>query len=166
MDTDSNGPETRGGRKAVKKAWKRTLDEMEQIAEIRKDEGWEAGTFFAVDTSPAYRGNEVGIKYILPDNHIGEFTELTEEKQFDDYVVYKNTVGAAVFIVLELIDEETDTIVLLAGQYDARRAKKLFNGAKKHGKIHTYISRLKGEDIRIIEHEQYKLFFPDEDPSS
>lgn len=151
--------------KAVKEAWARTNEDMEAIAEQRREQGWEVVAVPAVHTSPVGReqgdDERFGLVHVVPDNHAGAFSEAVEGGTFPRYEAYRNEVGEYVYLVTELLDPDSRTAVLVAGQYDLRRARGMIRSANDEGVVYTHARTLDGTVLGSFRHEEVEPLVPD-----
>ncbi|WP_254840649.1 DUF7529 family protein [Natronomonas marina] len=153
---------------AEREAWELTHEDMEAIAAERREEGWEVTTATALHTNPVGRNTgedpeRFGIEYIVADNHADDLRAAYEraDGEFPEFVVYRREVGPSVFIVVELMDPDTETEIVVAGHYDGRRAGGLANAAIETGEMYSYAKTLDGTELGSFYHEEYEPFFPD-----
>ncbi|MFC6906078.1 DUF7529 family protein [Halalkalicoccus tibetensis] len=163
--TDGDGVRERSN--AVKEAWVRTNDEMAEIADRRRDEGWDVVSMPAVHTSPVSRDqgddDRFGLVYMLPDNHAEPFSEAFDRGEFPEYQVYRNETDGYVYLVTEFVDPESDTIILVAGQYDIRLAKGMIKSALAKGRVHSHFKTVDGTALGSVRHGNPDPFLPDVD---
>lgn len=152
--------------KPVKDAWKRTNEDMEAIAENRRAEGWEVVSMPAVHTSPVSKSmgddpERFGLVHIIPDNHADDFTEAYETGEFDEYLAYQEVVHESVFLVTELMDPESETIVLIASHYDRQYAGGMVHSAHEEGVMYTHAKTLDGTELGRFTHEEFEPLLPE-----
>jgi len=170
QDEDDDATGIRHTSKGEREAWRLTNEDMEAIAAERREEGWDVTTVTAVHTNPVSRGEgtdpeRFGFVYIVPDNHADEFRAAYERAggAFPDYVVYRREVNQSGFLVTELMDPDTETIILVAGQYDRRRAGGLVKSAIEEGEMYTYAETIDGTELGWFYHDDFDPFFPSDD---
>ena len=149
------------------KAWQRTLDDMESIAETRREDGWEAATFQTLQTAPVSRADNdnpdrFGISTVLPDNHAEEFRELYENNDLDQYQVYSSEVEGFMYLVIEVLDLDAKTSVLFALRYDLTIGRGMFASVYEEDTIFTYVRTIDGTEIAVFEHEEYRPLLPEQ----
>lgn len=149
---------------AVNEAWEQTIEETELIAEDRRERGWEAITIPAAHTSPAGEPRDAeeqpGLVHIVPDNHADAFADAFESGTFPEFEVYRNEVEGNVFLVTELVDPETETVVLIRGRYDFSLAEGMISAAMETGAIYTHVKTIDGTLLGSIRHELVTPFVP------
>ncbi|WP_114576854.1 hypothetical protein [Saliphagus sp. LR7] len=149
---------------AVNEAWERTIEETELIADERREQGWEAVTIPTVHTSPTGEPREAedqpGLVHVVPDNHAEAFTDAFEAGEFPEFEVYRNEVEGNVFVVTELVDPETKTVVLIRGRYDFSLAEGMISAAMETEAIYTHVKTIDGTLLGSIRHELLTPFVP------
>lgn len=170
MSQPGNGsPDVRRRSRAVKEAWVRTNDEMELIADRRREEGWEVVSMPTVHTSPVSRDqgkdDRFGLVHVLPNNHAESFSEAFERGEFPEYQAYRNEVDGYVYLVTELLDPESGTVILVAGQYDLRLAEGMVTTALDEDCLYTHVKTIDGTALGSVRHEVFEGFLPDLDRS-
>lgn len=152
---------------AVREAWTRTNDEMELIAERRREEGWDVVSMPAVHTSPVGKDqggdDRSGLVHVLPDNHAGSFSDAFERGTFPQYRAYRNEVDGYVYQVTELVDPESGTIALVAGQYDRRFAEGMITTAMEEDRLFVHFRTIDGTVLGSVRYESFDALLPDVD---
>ena len=150
---------------ATKTAWARTNEDMEALADQRRDEGWEVVAIPAAHTAPmsreAGKDDRFGIVHVIPGNYVESFVDAFEGRGFPRYEAYRNEVDHGIFLVTELLDPETSTAVLLAGQYELRHAAAMTSAAADEDCLYTHVETLDGEILGSFRHEEYDPLIPD-----
>lgn len=141
-------------------AWKQELEEMDLIAEDRREDGWEVLTIVAGHTNTVTRdGDEdgkYGICHIIPDNKAEEFVEFYDEETFTEYLAYGRPMNAFMYLVTEFIDPTNERSVLIASRFDTRFAEDMVEDAKEEGVLYTHVQKLNGTVLGSFEHEEYE----------
>ncbi|SEW01557.1 DUF7529 family protein [Natrinema salifodinae] len=154
-----------GAGNARKVAWSRTLDDTDAIAEQRRDDGWDVVSIAAVDTAPMSRevgpDDRFGTVYVIPDNDADSFTDAYERGEFSRYEAYRNETEGYVYLVTELLDPNTETAILLAGQYQRRYADGMIAAAEEENVLYTHVETLDGTVLGSVRHEEYEPLLPD-----
>ena len=154
---------------AEREAWRLTNEDMEAVATERRREGYDVTTTTAVHTNPIPRSlgddDRFGLVYILPDNHADDFRAAYEraDGEFPDFVAYRREVNVSSFLVTELLDPETETAILVAGHFDARRVGGLAKSAIEADAMYTHAETLDGTHLGSVRHEEYEPFLPAEE---
>ena len=140
-------------------AWKRTLEDMEAIAEDRRDDGWDVVTVMAAHTDTVSRDmgddDEFGLVHIVPNNHADRFSEAFDD-EYTEYLVYGTDVDGFMFAVVELIDPDAERSILLACRYDMAREKGMVESAREEGVLYTHVKTIDGTTLGTFEHEAFE----------
>lgn len=148
-------------------AWVQTIEDMKAIAEQRRQEGWDVVALPAGDTATVSReagaGDRFGIVHVIADNHAEPFTEAFERGEFPRYEAYRNEIGGFVFLVTELLDPDSDTAILLAGQYELEYVPGMLEAAEDEDVLYTHVQTLDGTVLGSFRHEEYEPLVPDAD---
>ena len=151
---------------AEREAWRLTNEDMEAVATERRREGYDVTTVTAVHTNPVARSHgdddRFGLVYILPDNHADDFRAAYERADgaFPDFVAYRREVNISSFLVTELLDPETETAIVVAGHFDARRVGGLAKSAIEADAMYTHAETLDGTHLGSVRHEKHEPFLP------
>ncbi len=141
-------------------AWSRTLEEMEELAEGRREDGWDVLTVVAAHTDAITKSmrdhDRFGLQHIVPDNHADEFVAFYDAETFTEYLVYGRDIERFRYLVTELIDPENERSVMVAGRCDMTRAGGLVENAREEGHLNTYLKRIDGTIICQFEHEEWE----------
>lgn len=145
-----------------KQAWKATNEDMEAIAEERREEGWDVISMPSLHVNPMNRedeGDELsGLSFIIPNNHADDFEEAYENGDFPEYLVYRREVKKSAFLVLELIDPDSDTIILVAGRYDIQQARNAIPAIVEQGEIAVVMQTIDGTQFASLRFDDYGAF--------
>ena len=147
-------------------AWEQTNEEMELLAEERRDEGWRAVTIPAVHTSIVTKDmgeeddDEFGIEYVIPDNYAEEFTDAFDPDAVSEYQVYRTIANQNVFQVIELLAPESETVIMIAGMYELRHAGGIKENAKTEDELYTFVRTIDGTRLGMLRHEDYQPLLP------
>lgn len=149
----------------LKSAWSQTNEDMQAMAEQRRENGWEAVAIPAVHTAPTSRDagddDRFGIVYVIPNNYADDFSEALERGTFPRFEAYRNEIDGFVFLVVELLDPETETAILLAGQYELHNAQGMVTAARDEGALYTHVKVLDGTILGSIRHEAFEPLVPE-----
>jgi hypothetical protein len=165
-DSGRVDPETRlKDHKGVRnETWKQTNEEMQLLAEERRDEGWDVVTFPAVHTSVFSKevgdDDEFGIEYVVADNHAEEFSAAFEPGTFTQYQVYRTIVSQNAFQVLELLAPDSGEAILVAGMYKLQDAQGLEASARDEEALYSFFKRIDGTRLGTIRHEEFEAMLP------
>ncbi|MUV89066.1 hypothetical protein GJ629_03425 [Halapricum sp. CBA1109] len=146
-------------------AWSRTLDDMEAIAERRREDGWDAVTLTTAQTAPLSRDDgddpeRFGLVTVLPDNYAEEFTEVYEENALDQYQAYSNVVEGFMYLLLEVLDSDSKTTLLLAMRYDLVLADAMATSAYDEGTLFTHVKTIDGTELGTFQHDDFEALLP------
>jgi hypothetical protein len=146
-------------------AWKRTLGEMEALADERRDDGWQVVTIAAGHTAPepedAGDTDRFGFVHVIPDNEAEPFQQAFERGEFPEYQVYRRRVEGRVFLVTELRDPDSETAILIAGNFELQHAPGLVRAAEREGELYTHVQTLDKTYLGSFRHDDWEKFFPD-----
>jgi len=164
MDGPEDVPDPRTERRkdptgAKTEAWKQTLEDMEAIAEDRRNDGWEVLTVVSAHTDTVSRDmgedDTFGLVHVIPDNYADEFVEFYDGDEFTEYLAYGTDVEGFMYVVTELIDPEADRSVLIASRYDMTRSDGLVQSAVDEGVLYTHLKRIDGTSVGSFAHEEF-----------
>ena len=148
-----------------KGAWQRTIDDMQAMAGDLREEGWNVVTIGAGHTAPtnpdAGASDRWGFVHVIPDNDAEAFDEAVETGKFPEYRVFRNEMQGRVFMLTELRDSESETAILIAGNFEVRHAPGLVKTALKEDQIYTHVQTLDGTHLGSFRHDDVEKFFPD-----
>lgn len=142
-------------------AWSGTLDDMKAIAADRREDGWSVVTVIAAHTDTVSRGmggeddDTFGLKHVIPDNHAEPFVETYDSDEFTEYLAYGREVEGFMYVVIELIDADTDRSILIACRYDMTQAQGMVQNAAEAGYLPTHVKRIDGTVLGRFVHEEY-----------
>lgn len=152
---------------SIKAAWKATLEDMEAMADQRREEGWTVGAFMALDTAPtnpdAGKRDNFGLEFVLANNDGEEFEELYEGKSFPQYEVYRAQDTGRAYLVVEYIDPETQTAIFVASEYELRHAPGMVKAARREDEMYTFVQLIDKSVIGAFEHDSVEKFVPNVD---
>lgn len=165
-DPDVDGMERFAGKGSVlKRAWARTVEDMQATAEERREHGWDVTAIPAGDTGAVSRDDgsddRFGIVHTIADNHAEEFAEAFDRGEFPRYEAYLNEVEGFVYLLTEFLDPESETVVMIAGQYERRHAAGALRSAEDEGACYTHVKTIDGTHLGSFRHEEYAPLFPD-----
>jgi len=147
-----------------KNAWTETIDEMKAMAADLEDEGWDTFSVAAGHTAPegpdAGREGRWGLVHVIPDNYAEAFEAYFERGDYPTYDVFRTEVQGRTFLLTVLSDPETESAILLAGQYQLMHAAPLVSKAKTEETVYTHVQTLDETHRGSFEHEEPSKFFP------
>jgi hypothetical protein len=145
---------------AEKTGWEATLDELQQLADQRREAGWEVAVTRAGNTAPeppdAGDTDRFGLVYVVPGDEADELEALLEGAEIDEFEAYRRTVGTTCFLVTELRATESRRCALVAGAYDVGDAGPLAEHADSVGHLYSRLQRLDGSLVAEVRHEEYE----------
>lgn len=146
-------------------AWQRTLDDMEALAEELEADGWDTVTIGAGQTAPenpdAGETDRFGLVHVVPGNKAEPFSEAVERGTFPEFQVFQQDVDGRVFMVTLLSDPESETAILIAGNFEMRHGVGLVRAAQREDKMYTHVQKLDKTVLGTFEHDDWEPFFPD-----
>jgi hypothetical protein len=148
-----------------KGAWQRTLDDMTAMAEELEADGWDVVTIAAGHTAPtnpdAGETDRFGFVHVVPDNKAEPFEQAVETGKFPKYRVFRNEMQGRIFMLTQLIDPDSETTVLIAGNFEMRHAPGLVKTALKEDEMYTHVQTLDGTHLGSFRHDDVEKFFPE-----
>lgn len=162
--TEMLGDQLTASADALKEAWGNTLSEMDALAEEYAADGWETTTVPAGHTAPeSRRGGDTdrwGFVFTVPGNYADAVEETVGDREFPEYDVYRNEVAQRVFLVVVYLDPETDTALLVAGNYQESFAGRLRELTVEEEHVYSYIQTLDNTHLAVFRHGDPGKFFP------
>lgn len=149
-----------------REAWKATLEQLDVLADERREEGRDVAAVSAIHTDPVTPDmgedeDRFGLVHVIPDNDADAVVDAFEESNFTEYQIYGRTEAGYRFQITELIDPDTRGVVLIASSYEAIRARGLDSAAREHGVIYTRLKTIDGTPLGVVEHDDYEPLLPD-----
>lgn len=148
-------------------AWEATIDDMLAMAEEMEENGWDVVAITAGDTvaeSPeAGDTDRFGLSHVIPDNKAEAFEEAFEGREFPRYEVYRAEREGRSFVLTVLLDPDSSTAILIAGNHDLRNAGGCIRAAIEEDAMYTHVQLLDGTHLGSFRHEDYEKFFPESD---
>jgi len=155
LETD---PEARAAHlEQQKAAWQGTLEDMEAMAEEREAEGWDTVTVTALDGAPKDSETDDrdrhGLVFVVPDNQAEDLEAAIDAGSFPRYDVYRAEQSGEVFLVVEYLDPDTETAVLVAGTFELRYAAGTVAEAREEGETYTHYQTLDTTPVGSFRHD-------------
>ena len=148
-----------------KGAWQRTIEDMRAMEEELEADGWNVVAIAAGHTAPtnpdAGASDRWGFVHVIPDNDADAFEEVVETGTFPKYRVFRNEMQGRIFIVTQLLDPESETAILLAGNFEMRHAPGLVKNALKEDEMYTHVQTLDKTHLGSFRHDDVTKFFPE-----
>ena len=147
-------------------AWTRTIEDMEAIAEERRAEGWTVETFVTAHTGPISRDDNdnpdrFGLVTVLPDNYAEDFRAVYEHNDLDQYQVYSSEVEGFMYLVVEVLDFDSKTTLMLALRYDVVLARGMIASAYDEGTMFTHVKQIDGTELGVFQHDEFEPLLPE-----
>ncbi|KTG29298.1 DUF7529 family protein [Haloferax profundi] len=152
-----------------REAWGATLDDMTALADEYEEEGWDTVRIAAGDTGTFGPGDAkadeeaFGIAYVVPGDKAEDVADLFEESSFPEYEIYRAENDGLVYMVTALFAPDIQTAVFVAGAFELRHALNCATTAIERGRMYSYLQKLDGTLVGVVEHDDPDKFFPDLD---
>lgn len=149
---------------ATRSAWTRTNEDRKTIADERRKEGWNVASIPAVHTSPVAKDQgddeRFGLVHIIPNNYADEFTEAYERGTFPEYLAYRSEIHNSAFLVVEHLDPESDTAIVISSHYDLQFSTAMMRSVLREGVLNIYAKTLDGTVLGSFELPEYDAILP------
>ena len=89
------------------------------------------------------------------------FSEAVETGKFPEYRVFRNEMQGRIFMLTQLLDPETETAILIAGNFETRHAPGLVKTALKEDMMYTHVQKLDQTHLGSFRHDDVEKFFPE-----
>lgn len=153
------------GHDVVKRFWEELLEDAEQLAADRRDEGWETlvltpGDVTPVASDPPLRGLDV----VVGGDEFETLQRWVEEEgiSFASSNVYRQERSDVVFVLLALLDEPSETAVFCPLYYHRQVAEEMLQAVEDAGTIFVSVRSLSPDETVSFEHDEPALFVADE----
>ncbi|MFC7205042.1 hypothetical protein ACFQJC_16105 [Haloferax namakaokahaiae] len=149
-----------------REAWGATLDDMTAMADELEADGWETVRIAAGDSGPfgpsSQKGDSeaFGLAYVIPGDKAQEVSDLFEQASFSEYEIYRAENNGLVYMVTALFAPEIQTAILVAGAWEMRHALECAMTAMDEGLMYTFLQKLDGTVVGVVEHDDPEKFFP------
>lgn len=144
--------------------WEMTVADARAMGEAREEDGWETVVLVSEDTEPLSRSEgpteRFGLRFTVPEDRVAEFQELFGRGEFPTYEVYRSEVEEEVYLVVELLDSESDTAILAAGRYDLSAAAPMVHDAETSAEMYTHFQGPDGRYVGTFRHDGHEKFVP------
>lgn len=144
-------------------AWEQTLEDLWTLEEEYEEQGWDTITTAAGHTgpvAPVHNKGYWGLTHIVPDSDAEAIEEAVEAGEFPTYDVYRELVQNRVFEVITYMDPGTETAILLATNFELRKATELVVHTRDVGYVNSIIRYLDGTVVAEVRHDEPEKFFP------
>lgn len=159
MSENARANESGSGGEAIVEAWKRVLEEMDEIADARDADGWDVLTLVANHTNTLAKSDETedrwGLGHIVPTSDAEAFESVYDPDRFTEYLAYGRPIQTYMHLVTEFLDPERQESILIASRYDKRMAKEMIQSAKSEDRLYTHVQTIDGTIVGRYEHETY-----------
>jgi hypothetical protein len=147
--------------------WEMTVADARAMGDAREEDGWETVVLASEHTRPLSRSEgsteRFGLRFTVPEDRVLEFQELFGRGEYPTYEVYRSEVDEAVFLVVELLDAESDTAILVAGRYDLAAAAPMVHDAEATAEMYTHFQGPDGTYVGTFRHDGHGKFVPHAD---
>lgn len=141
-------------------AWKQTLEEMNAIADDRREDGWEVLEVMAAHTDTVSidmrEHDDFGLFHIIPNNHAEEFEAMFDPAKFTEFLVYGAAVEGFMYVVIEWIDPAEQRSILLCCRYDMVHADGMIESAASEGVLYSHVKTIDGTVLGVFEYDDYE----------
>lgn len=141
-------------------AWDQTLDDMEILADGRREDGWEAHTAIAAHTDTVTKDmpghDRFGLQHIVPNNHADIFEDVYDEDEFTEYLAYGQRVEWYMFLVTEFIDPDNKRSIFVASSFDMAMETGIIDNAREEGVLNSYFKTIDGDILGQFVHEEWE----------
>lgn len=152
---------------AQKTAWKRTLEEMSDLASGLEADGWSVceipAGHTAAETRTQGESDRFGLVYVIPGNKVEAFEELFEEGGFPQYRVFKRDSAGRMYILTQLLEPANGRAMLVAGNISLDHLAPLVDVAVEEDEMYTHVQTLDTTHLGSFRHDDYERFFPNPD---
>lgn len=143
--------------------WEQTLADMDDLASQRTADGWDTITVQAGDTAPeppvAGESDRFGLVYTVPNGSADAVRAFWETGSVDGYTVYRQKAGSKLFLVTELTDSASQTVLFIAGVVELDVADELIAAAADAGEMYTHVQLLDWTHLGSVRHDDPSAFF-------
>jgi len=112
-------------------------------------------------TNPdAGASDRFGFVHVVPGNEAEAVDEAVETGAFPKYQVFRKEVEGRVFMVTQLLDPDSSTALLIAGNFEMRHAAGLVKNSLQEGVTYTHLQKLDKTHLGSFRHDDVEKFFP------
>lgn len=138
--------------------WQTVIEEMNGLADELEEDGIDPVVLHPGDVSVVPESDEFGLHIVIPNNEFRTIQELIESgAAFDEFQVYKRSVGNHVYAVVVVTDSSSETAVLYPTYYTNEERGQLKAGAKTRGEMLTHLRTINQERLTLT-HETEAFF--------
>ncbi|WP_439028373.1 DUF7529 family protein [Haloarchaeobius sp. DT45] len=145
--------------------WEEVVTDMEATAAEYRDEGWEAIECHPGDVAAvADDVGRTGLDVLLPDDEFDRVeTAYDAEGAFDEVEVFRAEHGGVVFAVAALLNEASQTALLVPLYYDATSSPDFLQLVEDEGELRIHLRPLDQRRIITFTQHEPELFLPGEE---
>jgi hypothetical protein len=145
-------------REAIRSSWQRLIEEMDEMAEELRADGWTPIVLHPGEVSVVADPETFGIYVLIPDNEFEELESLVDRGgAFDSFEIYKNTGDTYVYAIVSVTNEATESAVLYPIYYTTTERQQLAAQANEQGEVVTYLRTLSDQRI-VLTHDPDAFF--------
>lgn len=141
-------------------AWEQTLEDMELLADGRREDGWEVHTVISPHTDTVTKDmkdhDRFGLQHIIPNNYTDAFVDIYDEDEFTEFLAYGQRVELYMFLVTEFIDPDEERSIFLASSFDMAMDRGLTDNAREEGVLNSYFRTIDGDILGTFTHEEWE----------
>jgi hypothetical protein len=152
------------GHDVVKRFWEELMEDAEQLAAERRDEGWETLVLTPGDVTPVARDPPLrGLDVVVGGDEFETLQRWVEDDgiAFESSNVYRQERSDVVFVLLTLLNEPTGTAVFCPLYYHRQVAEEMLRAVEEAGTIFVSVRSLSPDETVSFEHDEPALFVPD-----
>lgn len=146
-------------------AWEQALEDLEALADDRREDGWDVYTAIAAHTDTVSKDmgdhDRFGLQHVVPDNHADVFEDVYDESEFTEYLAYGQRVELYMYLVTEFIDTETRRTILVASSFDMAMPTGMVDNAREEDRLNSYFRTIDGTILGRYVHEEWEPLVED-----
>jgi hypothetical protein len=159
--------ETEAEQPEANSPWEMTVADARAMGDARREDDWDAVVLAAEDTAPLSRSDghteRYGMRFVVSSERAEAFRDLFHRGEFPKYEVYRSAVDGEVFLVVELLDPQSELAILVAGRYDLGAAAGMVHDAEASAEMYTHFQRPDGTYVGTFRHDGHEKFVPHAD---
>lgn len=146
--------------------WERLVDDMAATAEDYREGGWTVLEVHPGDIAAIGPGrtDRWGLELLVPDDEFRELERWTggAAHGFDSCEVLRGAAGGLEYLVIAVLDDETQRVLLFPAYYDTSLAAEMLEAAHSAGELPTHLRPLTGEPVVTITIDDLDLVLPED----